>query len=310
MAAVFAHGCACAPLLLPFRVGEFGRRDRLLVRRVQRGGHRRQVRGQRAAQKALGLAHGLGHRHEQNRVADEALAFHRAVGRHDDAARLVDLLFGQHVLRAVGAVGLHLDADAHFGGAALERFGRHEGVGDAQRAGRDGQHLIRAAAAVFCRLFLAPAVQRLHEHLRVGRGDELPAAFRLHQAARQPGQHLHMQVGRVGRGGDHEHEPHRRAVRRLPVDAFGQCHGGQGRPGHAAAFGMRDGDAAAHGGAALFLPRKDLLAESFLIFQAAVRCQGVQQRLQRFLFAGGLRTQQDTPRPQQICDAHNARPSQ
>ncbi|MNT68438.1 hypothetical protein D3C72_2066730 [compost metagenome] len=73
----------------------------------------------------------------QHRFAGEAGHFYILVGSNNDAAGPADFIRSQHILRTLGAVGLHTDIDAHFQCFFLKGILCHKGVGNPGRASRN-----------------------------------------------------------------------------------------------------------------------------------------------------------------------------
>ena len=87
----------------------------------------------------------------------------------------------------------------------------------------------------------------------------LPADFLIQQQGGQARQHLHMQVVGICRCSDQKQQPHRLAVRRIAGQRRIQRQCGQLGMGHPCAFGVGDGQPAAHADAAHFFTFQDIL---------------------------------------------------
>ena len=189
-------------------------------------------------------------------------------GDHD-ALAVGDLVSGEDVLGASGALGLGLELDAHLGGLLLEVLGGHVGVGDAGRAGGNGQDLgplgvrgLRGGGRL-CLLRLGLVALGLGgvdggEELVGGlRGTQLGGEVFVHQERRELGEHLEVDVVLALGSSDGKDEVAGSAVGGVPVHAAGDGHGSEAGLCHRSDLGVRDGDAVAHGGGELRLAGKD-----------------------------------------------------
>ena len=184
------------------------------------------------------------------RLPVEAREVHVLVGRDDHAARALHVGGGNDVLGAALALGLHLDADAHLGGHLLEGLGGHEGVGDARRAGRDGEHVVArgvarcGASRPLPLLGEASVLLGVHERAELigrPRGAQRGAEALVQEQRGEPAQDLEVRVGlALGRG--YEEEQRRRLpVERLVVHPRGDRHGGEARRRDRRGLGVWDG---------------------------------------------------------------------
>ena len=82
-----------------------------------------------------------------------------------------------------------------------------------------------------------------------------------------------MQRSRVLGHREQKDQTHRRAVRRIPGDAFGQRHGGNRRPDDRFTFGVGHSHRAAHGGGAAGFPVKNILQAGFGVPQNLAVCR-------------------------------------
>ena len=239
----------------------FGRAARMVVDR--------RCAGERLVQERVRLVDAVRDLCLNDGLAVKTRHLHVLVRRDDDACGFGDLRCRQDVFRAARAVRFHLDGDAALLRVLLQAFRRHEGVGDARRASRDGENLLgdcrRCRCGAFgrcgcmgagfrcggCRSFCSFELAVL---LRVDEREELVLRLRRDQGLLEVGIHDHrrelaqdceMHVGcRVGRG-DLEEETRGVLVHRLEIHACGHRHRRESRRLDARALGVRRRDAVA-----------------------------------------------------------------
>ena len=238
--------------------------------------------------KALGVIDTRGDVGGVNLLASKASTVNVLVGGNDDALGVSDLLGGQDVLGASGTLGLGLEGEAHLGGLLLEVLSSHVGVGDAGRAGGDGQNLgpvasvssLGGSGGLGGLLLLAGSlgvVDDLQEGLGGLGSAKSVGKVGMHEHGGEVGEHLKMRVGLAVGSGNHEHEVCRRTIRSVPVNAAGDGHGSQTRLLDCSHLGMRDCDAVAHRGGELGLASEDALLIRGRVLDVA---RGVLQRHQ------------------------------
>ena len=269
----------------------------------------------------LRLVDAVGHLRGVDGLAVEACGLDGLVGGDNDAVALGDLLRREHVLRAAGAVGLNLDADAHGLAGLLQSLGGHVGVGDAGGAGRHGEHAragLRRGSCCGSRgsgfllgllgEFLGLlGVDHGEEFLRRLRGLEIVGKAGIHQHLHHAREHFQMHVA-VGCRGDHKQELAGHAVGGAVVHAV--RHGQRRERGglHGLTLGVGDGDFHADGGGAHLLALEDALLVRLHVEQVAAL---LMQRNQ--LVNGGALVRRGCPEDnavffEQVSNAHKRSP--
>ena len=158
----------------------------------------------------------------------------------------------------------------------LEALGRHERVGDARRAGRDGENLdvvgrrgslcsgrLRDELAVF---LLVDDVEELVFRLR---GNQRLFEVVVHNHRGELLKDGQVLVIRAVRCGDHEEEAGRLAVEGLVVHALRHRHGGEAGFGDASRFCMRRGEAVPEARRALGFTREHVFLVLRLVREVA-----------------------------------------
>ena len=269
--------------------------------------------GQRAVDELVGLVDAVGHLRDDDVLAVEAAHGHVLIGGDDDAVCRGDLSVREDVLRAAGAVRLDLDGDAAFLRVLLKALGCHEGMGNARRAGRDGQHLDvvgRGCSRLLrgsCRS-LEPArflvVDELQELVLIPGGDQGLLEVWIHDHGRELREDSQMLIiGRV-RGRDHEEQAGRVAVHGLEVHALRHGHGREAGGLDARALGVRRGDAVAEARRALGFARQDILLVLIGIAEVARGIHELSQLADCRLLVFRMRAQHDTLALEQFRNAH------
>ena len=90
----------------------------------------------------LGLVNAVGNLSRVNGLAVETCGLNALVGSDDDTVAVRDLLGGQNVLGAAGAIGFNLDGNAHLFACLGKSLGSHVGVSDTCRAGCYSQYAV------------------------------------------------------------------------------------------------------------------------------------------------------------------------
>ena len=248
---------------------------------------------------------------------DDVLAVETAhgdvlVGRDDDAVGLRDFRARQDVLRAAGAVRFHFDRNAALLRVLFEALGRHERVGDARRAGRDGEDLDvvggggdrrRALADELAVFFLVDDGEELVLRLRC---DERFLEVVVHDHRRELLQDGQMLVVRALRRGDHEEEARRLAVHGVVVAALRHGHGREAGGFDARRFRMRRREAVAEPRRALLLAREDVLLVLCFVDEVAACFHEVRELVDRRLLAGRRSAELDALGLEEIGDSHCA----
>ena len=213
-----------------------------------------------AVDEFIGLVDAVGDLRDDDFLAVKAGHGDVLVGGDDDAVSGGNLFVRQDVLGTAGAVRLDFDGDAAFLGVLLEALGCHEGVGDARRAGRDGEDLdvvagrffLGGCTVAFCyfslrrfELAIFLEVDEVQELLfRLG-GDQGFLEVRVHDHHGELLQDLDVCIVGGIRSGDHEEQAGRVAVHGLKVHAFRHRHSGEACFLDARALGVRRCDAVA-----------------------------------------------------------------
>ena len=226
----------------------------------------------------LGLVDAAGDGAAVKRLAVKAVELDVLVGSDDDALAAGDILGGEHVLGARGALGLDLDAQPHLLGLGLEGLGGHVGVGDAGRARGDGHQVVALGVLGGRGGSLGVVGGDLGVLGGVDHGDEVGSGLGgaqvraergIHEQHGKTAQHLEVRVRTGLGGGDEEHEIGRLAVGSVVVDAVGKRHRGKAGRRDRGGLGVRDRDALAKGRGALGLTGMDGLVVAVLVGDVA-----------------------------------------
>ena len=228
----------------------------------------RRCAGERLVQERVRLVDAVRDLRLNDGLAVKTRHLHVLVRRDDDACGFGDLRRRQDVFRAARAVRLHLDGDAALLRVLLQAFRRHEGVGDARRARRDGEDLLgdcRRSRSAFdrcgclcagfccggrrlCRSLEFAVLLRVDEReelvLRLRR-DQSFLEVGIHDHRREFAQDFEMNIGRCIGCGDLEEEARGLLVHRLEIHACGHRHRCKPRRLDAHALGVRRRDAIA-----------------------------------------------------------------
>ena len=220
----------------------------------------RRIAFEGAVDELISLVDAVGDLRDDDFLAVEAGHGDVLVGSDDDAVSGGDLFVRQDVLGTAGAVRLDLDGDAALLGVLLEALGCHEGVGDARRAGRDGEDLdvvagrffLGGCTVAFCGLSLRRfelaiflEVDEVQELFLCFGGNQSFLEVRVHDHHGELLQDLDMCIVGGIRSGDHEEQAGRIAVHGLKIHALRHGHGSEAGFFDAFALGMRRGDAVA-----------------------------------------------------------------
>ena len=228
----------------------------------------RRCAGERLVQERVRLVDAVRDLRLNDGLAVETRHLHVLVRRDDDACGLGDFRRRQDVLCAARAVRFHLDGDAALLRVLLQAFRRHEGVGDARRARRDGEDLLgdcRRSRSAFdwcgclCAGFCCGGRRLCRSlefaiFLRVDEREELFLRLRRDQSFLEVGIHDHrrefaqdfeMHIGCCVWRGDFKEEARGFAVHRLEIHACGHRHRRESRRLDARALGVRRRDAVA-----------------------------------------------------------------
>ena len=260
----------------------------------------------------LGLMDAVRHLGGPNGLAVEARGVHALIRGDDYAVAIGDLLGGEHVLRAAGAVRFDLDRDAELLAGLVQRLSRHIGMRDAGGAcghGEDAVALLGRGCGSGC---LADFLGEFLGLLRVDEPEEFlgsAGAFQLlgelgvHKKLHHTGKHLHMHVA-VGGGGDHEQELAGVAVGRIVIHARGHGHRGERGRLDGLALGVGNGDLHAYRGGAHRFALEDAVGVCGAIFKIAAFFVKGDQQVDRFRLACGSGADPDAFFFEQIGDSH------
>ena len=116
------------PIGLPFKNGGFPRKGFI--------------------KKGVGFIDAVGDFHDHNPFSFEPVHGNVFIGSDNNAFRAFDFLSREGMLDAALSIGFNFDGNAAFHRMLLQAFGRHIGVGNAGRAGRDGKDLV--GSFLFC----------------------------------------------------------------------------------------------------------------------------------------------------------------
>ena len=224
--------------------------------------------------KLLGLVDAVIHPGEEDRLAVEAGRLDLLFRRHDDAVAVGDLVLGQDVLCAVGAVGLHLDGHTHLCTSLVQGLSGHVGVGDAVDAGGDSQHPVAHIDLLIGEALIAELLFLLRvdggEEVRRGLGSaQLLHEVLIHEHLHHAGQHIDVEAAIPGRC-DGEQQVGLAVVLGVVLHRGAQAESREAGPGDAVALGVGDGDAVVHIGRAFVLAGVEALFVGLLVLDVAM----------------------------------------
>ena len=233
---------------------------------------------------------------------------------NDDAVTGGNLLDGQHIFRAVRAVGLHLGGQAQTVTGLGQRLGGHVGVCDAVGAGGHSQH----AVALLGDLLLGEALlAELGVFLDIDGSQELGGRFGgaqlfdkivVHQHLHHAGQHVNVQAA-IFRRSDGKQQVGLAVVLGVVLHGCGQTHRGQAGAGHAGGAGVRYRDAVIHVGGRFGLAGVEGFFVGFAVGDVAVGGLQFHQPVDDLrLISCGL-IQCNGLRSKQFCNTHSGSPS-
>ena len=223
-----------------------------------------------AVDELIGLVDAVGNFRDDDFLAVETGHGDVLVSSDDDAVGCGDFIICQDVLGTAGAVRLDLDGNAAFFRVLFKAFSGHERMGNARRAGRDGENLDvvarRSFLSSFCRSFSLWCFE-LAVFLEVDEVQEFFFGFCSNQGFFEVRVHNHhgqllqdLDVCVVGsiRCGNHEEQAGRLAVHGLEVHALRHRHSSEAGFFDARALGMRRSDAVAKARRARSFAREDV----------------------------------------------------
>ena len=254
------------------------------------------------ADEALGVVDAGGDVRRVERLAIEATELDALVRRDDDALARRDLVGGERVLGAHGALGFDLDGHAHLVRHLLEVLGSHVGVGDTRGARGDGEDLRHAA--ILCRrryrsrlrrslggllgiIGLLGCVDRSEELVHGLRGTKRRRELLVHEQRRELREHLEVHVCLGSGRRDEEDQIGRLAIGRLPIHAAGHGDRHEARLLHGIGLGMRNRHALAYRRGKLSLARQHGIAIPRAVGNRSNAHLQIDERIDRFRLRHG-----------------------